>query len=70
MAQTVRRKRATYRIFVGRGEIGSAWSKDSPRPKAYLLFKLDDPSFRQPIFASLFLHTPGEYALVWSRSRS
>ena len=60
----------THRIFVGRAEIGAAWSKTSQQQKAYLSLKLDDLSFRQPIFANLFQDTPGEYSLVWSRSRS
>ena len=60
----------THRIFVGRAEIGAAWSKTSQQQKAYLSLKLDDPSFKQPIFANLFQDTPGEYSLVWSRSRS
>jgi len=60
----------THRIFVGRAEIGAAWSKTSQQQKAYLSLKLDDPSFRQPIFANLFQDNPGDYTLVWSRSRS
>ncbi|HTM82185.1 DUF736 domain-containing protein [Asticcacaulis sp.] len=60
----------THRIFVGRAEIGAAWSKTSRDQKAYLSLKIDDPSFSQPLFANLFQDAPGDYTLVWSRSRS
>ncbi len=60
----------THRIFVGRAEIGAAWSKTSRDQKPYLSLKIDDHSFAQPLFANLFQDAPGEYTLVWSRSRS
>ncbi len=62
----------THRIFVGRAEIGAAWTK-TPREQGkpqYLSLKLDDPSFKQPLFANLFKDDDGDYTLVWSRSRA
>ena len=60
----------SHRIYAGRAEIGAAWSKTSRDNRAYLSLKLDDPSFSAPIFASLFQDEPGEYSLVWTRSRA
>ena len=60
----------SHRIFVGRAEIGAAWSKRSEEGRDYLSLKLDDPSFTAPIFANLFDDPDGEsYTLIWSRSR-
>ena len=59
-----------YRVFVGRAEIGAAWSKRSTEGRDYLSVKLDDPSFTLPIYASLFDDEDGEnYTLLWTRSR-
>ena len=44
----------SHRIFVGRAEIGAAWSKRSNEGRDYLSVKLDDPSFNAPIYANLF----------------
>ena len=56
------------RVFVGRVEIGAAWSKRSNEGRDYLGLKLDDPSFTAPIFANLFDDEDGEgYSLIWSR---
>lgn len=60
----------THRIFVGRAEIGAAWTKTSRENRDYLSLKLDDPSFTAPIFANLFADDDGEYSLIWSRNRS
>lgn len=58
----------SHRVFVGRVEIGAAWSKHSNEGRAYLGLKLDDPSFTAPIFANLFDDEGGEtYSLIWSR---
>ncbi|TGQ66037.1 MAG: DUF736 domain-containing protein [Mesorhizobium sp.] len=58
----------SHRIFVGRAEIGAAWSKQSNEGRDYLGLKLDDPSFTNPIFANLFNDEDGEaYSLIWSR---
>ena len=63
----------SHRVFVGRVEIGAAWSKRSNEGRDYLSLKLDDPSFTAPIYANLFDATviEGEesYSLIWSRSR-
>ena len=59
----------SYRVFVGRAEIGAAWSKESNEGRPYLSLKLDDPSFTAPIFANLFDDPDGEsFTLIWSRS--
>jgi len=58
----------SYRVFVGRAEIGAAWSKRSNEGRDYLGLKLDDPSFNAPIYANLFDDEDGEaYSLIWSR---
>ncbi len=58
----------SHRVFVGRAEIGAAWSKTSNEGRDYLSVKLDDPSFTAPIFANLFDDEGGEgYTLIWSR---
>jgi uncharacterized protein (DUF736 family) len=58
----------SHRVFVGRAEIGAAWSKQSSEGRDYLSLKLDDPSFTNPIFANLFDDADGEgYTLIWSR---
>src|SRR5215831_1513578 len=61
-------KAPSHRVFVGRAEIGAAWSKRSEEGRDYLSLKLDDPSFNAPIYANLF--EDGEsYSLIWSRPR-
>jgi uncharacterized protein (DUF736 family) len=58
----------SHRVYVGRVEIGAAWSKRSNEGRSYLGLKLDDPSFTAPIFANLFDDEDGEgYSLIWSR---
>jgi len=60
----------SHRIFVGRAEIGAAWSKRSAEDRDYLSVKLDDPSFNAPIYANLFDDEDGDgFTLIWSRSR-
>ena len=60
----------SHRVYVGRAEIGAAWSKRSEEGRDYLSLKLDDPSFNAPIYANLFDDEGGEgYTLLWSRSR-
>ncbi|MBK3665045.1 DUF736 domain-containing protein [Bradyrhizobium diazoefficiens] len=60
----------SHRVFVGRAEIGAAWSKRSEEGRDYLSLKLDDPSFNAPIYANLFDDEEGEsYTLIWSRPR-
>ena len=58
----------SHRVYVGRAEIGAAWSKRSNEGRDYLSLKLDDPIFNAPIFANLFDDEDGEgYTLIWSR---
>jgi uncharacterized protein (DUF736 family) len=58
----------SHRVYVGRAEIGAAWSKRSNDGRDYLSVKLDDPSFTTPIYAKLV--EDGEaFTLVWSRTR-
>ena len=60
----------SHRVFVGRAEIGAAWSKRSNEGREYLSLKLDDPSFTAPIYANLFEDEDGEgYSLIWTRGR-
>jgi uncharacterized protein (DUF736 family) len=60
----------SHRVFVGRAEIGAAWSKRSNEGRDYLSVKLDDPSFNMPIYANLFDDEGGEtFSLIWSRGR-
>jgi len=60
----------SHRIYVGRAEIGGAWSKRSSEGRDYLSVKLDDPSFNAPIYANLFEDEDGQgYSLIWSRGR-
>jgi uncharacterized protein (DUF736 family) len=60
----------SHRVYVGRAEIGAAWSKRSTEGRDYLSVKLDDPSFNAPIYANLFDDGDAEtYTLIWSRSR-
>ncbi|MHC4048059.1 DUF736 domain-containing protein, partial [Bradyrhizobium sp. 23AC] len=58
----------SHRVFVGRAEIGAAWSKRSEEGRDYLSLKLDDPSFNAPIYANLFNDEDGDgFSLIWSR---
>ena len=60
----------SHRVYVGRAEIGAAWSKRSEEGRDYLSLKLDDPSFTAPIYANLFDEEGGDgYTLIWSRPR-
>ena len=67
-ARTSGENAPTHRVFVGRVEIGAAWSKRSNEGRDYLGLKLDDPSFNAPIYANLFEDEDGEaFSLIWSR---
>jgi len=60
----------SHRAFVGRAEIGAAWSKRSGEGRDYLSVKLDDPSFNGPIYANLFEDENEEtFTLIWTRGR-
>jgi uncharacterized protein (DUF736 family) len=59
----------SHRVYVGRAEIGAAWSKTSNEGREYLGLKLDDPSFTAPIYANLFDDEEGDtFSLIWSRA--
>ena len=58
----------SHRVFVGRIEIGAAWSKQSNEGRNYLSVKLDDPSFTVPMYANL-VEDGDTFNLIWSRSR-
>ncbi|WP_128945120.1 DUF736 domain-containing protein [Bradyrhizobium zhanjiangense] len=61
-------KAPSHRIYVGRVEIGAAWTKHSNEGRDYLGLELDDPSFTAPIFANLFADEKDEaFGLIWSR---
>ena len=58
----------SHRVFVGRVEIGAAWSKQSNEGRNYLGLKLDDPSFTAPIYANLVEDEDGQsHTLIWAR---
>ena len=65
----------SHRVYVGRAEIGAAWSKRSTEGRDYLSLKLDDPSFTTPIYANLIVdgsileEQEERYNLIWSRPR-
>jgi len=60
----------SHRVYVGRVEVGAAWSKRSNEGRDYLSVKLDDPSFTAPIYANLVDGADNEtFSLIWSRSR-
>ena len=60
----------SHRVYIGRVEIGAAWSKRSGEGRDYLGLKLDDPSFNAPIYANLIEEEGGEsHTLIWSRAR-
>jgi uncharacterized protein (DUF736 family) len=60
----------SHRVYVGRAEIGAAWSKRSNECRDYVSVKLDDPSFNAPIYANLFDDEDGDgFTLIWSRGR-
>jgi uncharacterized protein (DUF736 family) len=58
-----------FRVYAGPAEIGAAWRKTAQDTgREYLSVKLDDPSFAQPIYASLVEAEGGkEFNLIWSR---
>jgi uncharacterized protein (DUF736 family) len=62
-------KAPDFRVFAGNVELGAAWTKKARETgREYLSVKLDDPSFPQPIYASLVeAETEGSFNLIWSR---
>ena len=59
----------SHRVFVGRAELGAAWTRRSNEGRDYLSVKLDDPSFTAPIYANLFEDSDDadSFSLTWSR---
>lgn len=58
-----------FRIFLGAVELGVAWQKTTKdTERDYLSVKLDDPSFPNPIYATL-VEVDGQdgLRLIWSR---
>ena len=67
-AESTNENAPSHRVFVGRAEIGAAWSKQSREGRDYLSVKLDDPSFVAPIYANLFDDEDGKaFNLIWTR---
>lgn len=61
-------KAPDFRIFNGGAECGAAWAKKSAAGTPYLSCKLDDPSFPNPIYATLVAEDGGDaHSLIWSR---
>jgi uncharacterized protein (DUF736 family) len=62
-------KAPDYRIFAGSIEFDAAWKKTARETdREYLSVKLDDPSFRAPIYASLVKGEGDDsFTLIWSR---
>lgn len=62
-----------YRIHLGADgegpEVGAGWKHTGERAGPYVSLVIDDPSFAQPIRASLFRsgHDDGAFHLRWSR---
>jgi uncharacterized protein (DUF736 family) len=56
-------------VFAGTVELGAAWTRKARETgREYLSVKLDDPSFPQPIYASLVeAEAEGSFNLIWSR---
>ncbi|WP_432207986.1 DUF736 domain-containing protein [Ancylobacter polymorphus] len=50
--------------------LGAAWQRATDEGRDYLSVKLDDPSFREPLYATL-VEVEGEEGLqlIWSRPR-
>ena len=58
----------SHRVYLGRVELGAAWSKRSNEGRDYLGLKLDDPNFTAPIYANLIEDEEGDgFGLIWSR---
>ncbi|MEQ1864443.1 MAG: DUF736 family protein [Micropepsaceae bacterium] len=62
----------SYRIFVGKSEVGAAWQRQSGAtpPRDYLSVRLSDPTLVAPIAAALFTTEGSDEAhLVWDEKR-
>ena len=65
-------KAPDFRVYAGKTEfeIGAAWQKTAKdTERDYLAVKVDDPSFPNPIYATLVeVHGQEGLQLIWSRS--
>ena len=61
-----------YRVFCEGAEIGAAWNKTSQAQRAYISLTLDDPTFPEPMYASLVESDkePGSWRLLWDRPKA
>ena len=61
-------KAPDYRVFAGAIEFGAGWKKKSEQGRDYVSLKFDDPSFPNPIYATM-VAVEGEEGLpvIWSR---
>ena len=68
-AESGTEKAPDFRVFAGNVELGAAWKRQAwETGREYLSVKLDDPSFPQPIYATLVAaEGEGAYSLIWSR---
>ena len=55
-----------YKLLCGDTEVGAAWKALSKTNQDYLAVQIDDPSWPQPIRATLF-ENDGVGRLVWTR---
>ena len=69
---TLNDKGPSFRLFVGKIEVGAAWAKVSRDGRAYLSAKMNDPSFLAPVYATLVEDAgiPGQHTLIWSRRQA
>jgi uncharacterized protein (DUF736 family) len=58
-----------HRVFCDAAEVGAAWDRTGEKAGAYLSVVIDDPSFVQPIRASLFRSDAENdlWTLHWNR---
>ena len=62
----------TFRVFVGKSEIGAAWKARSQgdNPRDYLSLRLEDPILAGSMSAALFEAEDGKQAtLIWNRQK-
>ena len=67
-AERTSEKAPDYRVFAGAIEFGAGWKKKSEQGRDYVSLKFDDPSFPNPIYATM-VEVEGEegYPVIWSR---
>ena len=67
-AERTSEKAPDFRVFAGAIEFGAGWKKKSEQGRDYVSLKFDDPSFPNPIYATM-VEVEGEegYPVIWSR---